>query len=355
MSYTNERKVHSFNQILKDIKAGGISSACLLFGTEQYLVSWAKQQLINTYVNEATKTMDLVVFETGEFDLPRFKEACETLPLFSERKVVILEGFDAVWGKYSKSVSQSDSDAVAGMIPELSPQTLVVITSEEDPDPKKKNRPKLLEALKNHGNVYDFDQLSDQDLKKFVNKRFREAGRIISPRALDALINNSGYFNKNIDYALYNLKSDIMKIIALSDSEEITEKDVIEGISDNLEHNVFKMLDSISGNRKETAFKLLNEMLLSGGNVQQILATIIGQLEMMLQVKELNEQGMKGAAISKKIGVHEFRVKKATGFVSNYTVGELRRILKNAFETDFRIKSGVLDGKLALEMLIAEI
>lgn len=355
MSYTNEKKAHAFNLILKDMKAGSVNGACLLYGSEQFLVSWAKDQLIKKYVSEATKAMDLVVFETGEFDIHRFKEACDTMPLFSEKKVVVLEGFEAVWGKYGKSVNQSNADEIAEMIPGISSQTLVIVMAGDDPDPKKKIKTKLFDALCNNGSVYDFGQLSNQDLKKFINKRLHGAGKMISPRALDTLLNSSGYFNKDIDYALYNLESDIQKIIALSESDEITEKDVIEGISDNLEHNVFKMLDAISANRKETAFKLMNDMILSGGNVQQILATIIGQLELMLQVKELSEEGLRADAISKKIKIHEFRVKKALGFVSNYNVRELRRILKNAFETDFRIKSGVLEGKLALEMMIAEI
>ena len=59
--------------------------------------------------------------------------------------------------------------------------------------------------------------------------------------------------------------------------------------------------------------------------------------------------------ISKKIKVHEFRVKNAYTFVTNFSERDLRRILISAFETDYRIKSGLLAAPLALEMLIADI
>ena len=39
----------------------------------------------------------------------------------------------------------------------------------------------------------------------------------------------------------------------------------------------------------------------------------------------------------------------------SFSVQELRRVLKTAFETDNRIKSGLFDERLALQMLIAEI
>lgn len=350
----SERRQHPFNKILKDLKAGALTGACLLYGHEQFLVTWAKDQIIKRFVNPATEALDLVIFEKGIYDFEKLKESCETMPVFSERKVVVLEGFDAVFGKYSREITQSDQEQVAELVCDIPESTLLVITCCEDPDPKKKNKTKLFNSLTEHGRSYDFSQLSQGDLKKFINKRFRTAGKNISPSAMDLLINNSGYFNNDIDYALYNLENDVMKIIALSAGTEVTEKDVLDGISDNLESGVFKMLDAISENRKDNAFRLLNDLLRSGVSEMQILATIAGQLELMLQVKELNEESQNQVAISKKIKVHEFRVKKALGFVRSYTEKDLRRILSSAFQTDYRIKTGMLDGKLALEMLIAE-
>ena len=116
-----------------------------------------------------------------------------------------------------------------------------------------------------------------------------------------------------------------------------------------------RMLDAISQNRKDTAFRLLNDMLRSGEPAMRILAVITGQLELMLEVRECLSAGMNQNAIPKAVGAHEFRVQKAAKFSSGYSEKELRRILVNAFETDVRIKSGILDEKLALEMLIAEI
>ena len=232
---------------------------------------------------------------------------------------------------------------------------MLIITAGEDPDPKKKDKPVLYGTVIECGSIYDFKVLSETDLKKFVMKRLRGMGKAISSRALNTLISSSGYYNKDVDYALYNLENDIKKIVALAEGGEITESDVINGISDNIEHAVFKMLDAISQNRKDTAFRLLNDMLRSGEPAMRILANITGQLELMLEVRECLSAGMNQKAIPKAVGAHEYRVHKAVKFSSGYNEKELRRILVNAFETDVRIKSGILDDKLALEMLIAEI
>ena len=75
----------------------------------------------------------------------------------------------------------------------------------------------------------------------------------------------------------------------------------------------------------------------------------------MLQTKELLEDGWQIGTIAKSIKVHEFRVKKAANFVRRYSVKTLKENLKAAYNTDVQIKRGLLDSRLALELLIAKI
>ena len=169
------------------------------------------------------------------------------------------------------------------------------------------------------------------------------------------LIQDSGYGNKEIDYNLFNMESDIKKVIAHSSGEEILSSDVALTISTNLETNVFAMLDAISRNRKEEAYRLLHNLLVSGEGVYKLLSLISSQLELILEVKEMREEGMNLAQIQKKLNVHEFRVKKAMGFTEKYSTDGLKRILSKAYEIDGNIKTGLLDQTLALELFIAEI
>ena len=169
------------------------------------------------------------------------------------------------------------------------------------------------------------------------------------------LIADSGYGNKEIDYNLYNLENDIKKVIAHSDGEEIVSSDVALTISTNLETNVFAMLDAISRNRKDEAYRLLHNLLVSGEGVYRLLALISSQLELILEVKEMREEGLKPPQMQKILGVHEFRIKKAMSVTEKYSREGLKRILSKAYEIDGNIKNGLLEQTLALELFIAEI
>lgn len=331
--YGKEKKEHAFQTFQRDIKEDNITNLVLFCGSEDYLVNWAADMIVKKYVQPVTKSLDFdnINMETAQVD--DITASCETAPILSEKKVVLIKNYD---GSFVKEITEYTSD-----LPE---STILIITCREA-DKK----------LAQNGRVYDFGPLHQKQLESFIAKRFKAAGKQAQRGMITTLINESGYMNKDIDYTLYNLDGDIKKIIALSEGDEITLNNIRAGISDNLEHGVFALMDAISSNKKDKAFDLLNQLLLSGVKEFNLLGSIISQFEIMLQTKELAEDGCQLGEIKRIIKVHEYRVRKSMDFVRKYSVKELKRILKNAYATDSKIKTGLLDSHLALEMLIAEI
>lgn len=115
------------------------------------------------------------------------------------------------------------------------------------------------------------------------------------------------------------------------------------------------MLDAIGRNRKDEAFRLLHNLLDAGTSVFNLLRLITDQLELILSVKEMKDEGMTLANIQKLLGVHQFRVKKAMAVTGQYSMEDLRRALSAAYEVDENIKTGLFEGDLALEYFIAKL
>lgn len=357
MGASNSRRSnrpHAFIQIGRDMKRGAIGSPLLLCGVESFLVDWAKGELIDRYVNQATRTMDLVTLDEEDISLGKIVEACETLPLFSEKKVVVLDNFTPVAGKRLQSMAPGDIEELCKYVKELPPTTLLIITFYGEVDGRRQAKSSLLKAVEAAGAVYNFSLLSGEDVRKFIVKRMKGAGKYARPGVISKLIVESGYLNQDIDYALYNLESDMKKLFSLCEGEEITMDLLDEAISGNLEHNVFRLLDAISTNRKDEAFRRLHDLLLTGANTFQLQALIVGQLELMLMGKEMRMEGMPLEQIEKDLKVHAYRLQKAMGFAERHSVEDLRRMLLIALDVEKNIKTGILDEKLAMEMLVAE-
>ena len=206
------------------------------------------------------------------------------------------------------------------------------------------------------GRVYDFQPLKDGQLKSFIEKRFNLAGKTYAASVINLIMSESGYGNKAIEYSLYNLENDLKKIIAHSgNSSEITAADVSDIIAANPENNVFAMLDAIGRNRKDEAFRLLHNLLDAGTPIFNLLRLITNQLELILSVKEMKDEGLKISAIQKTLGVHQFRIKKAMAVTGLYSMNDLKCALCAAYEVDENIKTGLLEGHLALEYFISKI
>lgn len=351
---TRTKKEHAFQTIGKDLKSDQLPNVILLCGEEQYLVQWAAKQLIDKYINKATESLDFTRLEPAGLTVNTIKESCETLSMLSERRVVLLPDFAPALGEKLKGFSESDEKELLEYLKDV-PETCLLLITAGAPEGKSKKKSKLKAGIEKAGTVYDFGPLSGAQLRSFIVKRLKASGKVCRNSVVDLLIQDSGYGNKEIEYNLYNLENDINKIIAHSDGDEILSSDVALTISSNLETNVFAMLDAISRNRKDEAYRLLYNLLASGEGVFRLLALISSQIELILEVKEMREDGMTPAQMQKFLGVHEFRIKKAMSVTEKYSAEQLKKILSKAYEIDGNIKSGLLDQRLALEFFIAQI
>lgn len=349
-NYKRPEKEHAFQTISKDIKEDKVGPVIAIFGREQYLVNWACEQIVNKYINPACKDMDLTVLEGEKINIDLIKEACETFTMMSDKKIVVVKDFTIFEGKKMKGFTENQENELIDYI-KIVPEGCILIITANSADKRKK----LFKVISESGQTYDFKALNDKDLKLFVEKRFRLAGKVTKPSIINEFVHSSGYFNKESNYTLYNLENDIRKIIAYSEGEEILLSDVLATVSGNIETSIFAMLDAISIGRKDEAYILLNSLLSSGESVYMVLSLIASQFETILEVKEMLEEGKNQKQIQGILKIHEFRIKKAMSFAGRYSVSNLRKILTKVYEIDRSIKTGVLEQNLALELFIAKI
>ena len=337
-NYKDKYKEHAFHLITKDIKAGNIDKPLVFYGSETYLIHWAVELVGKEFVNPISKELDLVVIEENDGNLDYIKSVCETFPMFSKKRVVVLKNF--------KEMNEAFVLYMADM-PEFC--QLIIICSELD------KKTKIYKEASKHWKEYEFDRLEENDLKKFIEKRFKASGKIIKKSLIAQIVNNSGYYDKESDYNLYNLENDVKKIIHYSQDQKIEAFHITESISGNVETNVYQMIDAISSNKKDEAFELLHNILLAGENIYYILAVIIGQFEIILEVKELREEGNSLSQMQKTLTIHEYRIKKAMLYGEKFSKNNIKETLEKLYEVDRNIKNGFIDGTLALEMIIARI
>ena len=109
------------------------------------------------YINPAVEMFDFVKFDGSEVSAGIVIEACETMPMMSEKRVVLVEDFD---------MAREDAGELAEYFAEF-PESTVLILVCKVPD----KRLKLFKAVKKYGSEYEFGILDNSLLKSFIIKR----------------------------------------------------------------------------------------------------------------------------------------------------------------------------------------
>lgn len=349
MAETRGRKsTHAYQKFNDELKNGQIKSPLFFYGREAYLIDWAVDMLVKKYVNPAVQELNFARLSGDEIDFNGLRNQCETLPMMSDKRVILVENFLPLSGKKLKGFGEEAEQELLAYIQDLPETTLLIFTAETAD-----KRRKLYKELERCGGCYDFKELDEKLLRSFIEKRLRIWKKKAGAGSIAAFIEASGYFDKETDYTLYNLENDLKKAAAHSSGETVRTEDFLGTVSGNAETNVFAMIDAMSKGRKDEAFHLLHNSLASGDSEYRLLALICGQFEIMLSVKEMQEEGMSHEAICRRMGVHEFRIKKASAFAGHYSVSRIRKILMQAYQVDKKIKTGLMEGRLALELLVA--
>ncbi|MGI6730978.1 MAG: DNA polymerase III subunit delta [Anaerovoracaceae bacterium] len=341
---------HAYKQLDTDLKKKALKGLLLFYGDEAYLIDWGIDTIIQKYVTPACTELDFSKLNGETVTLDEIKNNCETLPMLSPKRVVLIENFKILEGTKTKNIGENEEKELIKYLSSLPDSCLLILTS-----PRVDKRKKIFKTISQEGTAYDFCRLEPKQLRAWISKKFKEAGKKASSEVIGELVAFSGYYDKESDYTLYHMDNDLKKIIAYSDGPEILWNNINNNLSGNINTFIFDMIDAVSKGKKEEAFQLLHNLLLYGENEYKILALICSQFEAILSVKELQEEGQNEREIKNILGIHEFRIKKAREFGRSYSVNHLRKVLQKAYEVDRNIKSGLLEASLALEMFIAEI
>ena len=349
MAYKSAKVEHAFQTFHKDLKTGFFPEVLFLIGEEEYLIEWAAKSLANKYVDKSMLDIDFVKMSENE-ELDEILASCDTFSIFSERRVIWAKDFAPLLKKNAKGFGEKELEKVASYLESPNPQSILIFSTA---NPEEGSG--LVKLLKKHCKVYDFDRLDRPQLNAFAEKRFKAAGFSIDRSVLKYLIDETGYFNRETEYTIFNLENDIKKIVAYNENGVISEEDIDATLKGDLDKFAFDFLDAVTSNKKDVAFRMLSNILGSGGEAYSVLGLLVNQFELMLEVKEMSEDTRDTQVMADTLKMNLYRVKKALSFADKFEKKKLQSILGQLYEIDRNIKTGMIEQNLALELLIGRI
>lgn len=316
-----------------DIKAGSFQPVYLLYGEESYLKKQYGQKLRQALAG-VDDTMNVAFYEGKNINSGEIIDLAETLPFFAERRLIMLE---------NSGVFKSSSEELADYMKHVAETTCFVFVEEEVD-----KRGKMYKAVKNVGRAVEFQRQTEEVLTRWILARLGREQKKITRQVLQLFLEKTGNDMEYIDKELEKLFCYTLgrEVVSAADVEEVCVAQTTG--------KIFEMVDKIAGKQQKQALELYYDLLALKEPPMRILFLIARQFQILLQVKDLKRQGYDNKQIAAKAKIPEFAVRKNFTQAGRFTSGQLREAVEDCVQAEEDVKTGSLNDRLAVELLIVK-
>ena len=314
-----------------------------VYGEVPDLVEKKSSEMINKYLQTEKDDFNFIKFNLYETEITPIIEETLTMPFFSDKKAILVKNAYVFTGeKVTKELNQN-TDQLIEFLEKYDGDNLIIFEVYQN---KLDERKKLTKALKKNGQLKKVEQMSEEEIKKWIQSKLNENYKDIKQDALNLFIELTG-----VNFNIVSQELDKLMLF-LGDRPTINKDDVHQNINRSLEQNVFLLTEYIQKRQKNKAIQLVKDLINMKEEPIKLLALITSNYRLYYQCKILNQKGYSGQQIAKTVNVHPYRVKLALGQVRHYQLEDLLNIINSCAETDYKLKSSYMDKHLILELFI---
>lgn len=318
------------NRINEDIKTGQWKQMYLLYGEEAYLRKQYRDRLKAAIAGD--DAMNCNFYEGKNLPVGEVIDLAETLPFFADRRLIVIQG---------SGLFKSGGEELAEYLANPAKSAyFIFVETEVD------RRSRLYKAVSKGGYAAEFTLQEEATLKKWILGMVKRENKSISAQALEYFLEKTGTDMENIHREAEKLFCYCMDkdAIGISDIEEICTK--------RLSSHIFDMINAIADKKQQKALELYYELLALKEPPLRILFLIARQFNLLMQVKALLGKGFSNKTIGEKVGLSGFIAGKYVTQSQRFTAQELRLAVEACVETEEAVKTGKMDDRMSLELLI---
>lgn len=320
------------------------------YGSDSYRIKEKINTVVKSYKAKHKSGMNFERFDLSvEADFEKFKNFIGAFSMFAEKKLALIENLFS-----AKNELQENFIEYAKKNLSKDQERFVVIGQELETGEKKdkyilRHGAELFKFLTGPAaESQEFETLEGVKLENWIKKQVLEKGGKIEPAAVRKI---AAFVGSD----LWQIGNETDKLVAYKKGQIISEKDVDLMVKAKIESDVFKTIDALAQRNRPQAFKFLHRQLLNGESEIYLLTMLVYQFRNLLLVKEQIEKGVPFYNLQKKLKLHPFVLRKTFEQSKNYSFSGLKRIYEHMLQMDVEIKSGRIEPKTALDVIVAEV
>lgn len=320
-------------EMLKENLKTKIFPAYIINGGESYLTVSALKSIeiaLNLTLTEFNKKVFADDFKGSAEDII---DSCKVLPLASEHRLVVVNDYVGKKNESEKKVFQK-------YLQNPNPSTCLVFFST--------NKSEFFDTLKSNAQEVDCLKVSNNFLFMFLKNRLSECGLQIENSCINKFLDSCNYSVTNLDTEVAKMAS----IKLSSQQRTITEADIENNITKNLTYVIFDLTAALSRKDANKVYALIDAMLKNKEQPVSIISTLSNHFRRLFFV---SRSDFSKRELSEMLNIKEYAVTKYSEQTSLFSQKSLKEIFDLCLQVEFMAKSGQMEGKNAINYLVANI
>src|SRR5699024_2467898 len=336
-------KMKNIQKELANIKKGNYAPIYLVLGEERYFIEQIRETIIEEALDEEAMDLNFSSFDMEEDTINDALFEASSFPFFGDQKVVFVQNPYFLTGKKVKNAPNHNIDEIEEYIKNTAEFTILVLFA---PYEKLDRRKKITKSLEKNAQFIDVSSPYPNEVNRYVKEIIKEKGYQMTDGAFQL-------FMERTDGQLTKMMHELSKLFLYHvDPKKITKDSIQYLVPKSLEQNVFELNTLVLNNQVEASIEAYHDLLVQKEEPIKIVALLISQFRLLLQVKILKKQGYPQGDIAKVLKVHPYRVKLALQNVRRYDQKLLSEALDYLIDADYKMKTGQIDQELQIELFI---
>ena len=287
-------------------------------------------------------------FDGSETSVPEVLAAVKSYPFLADKRLVIVKGLISHITR--RGAGKTAVQRLIDELPTLPDYARLVLV---EGDTLQENNV-VLKAAREMNNGYIGTFRVPENLTNWIIKRAKEEYQAeITAQAAGAI---ASVVNDDIRLAA----NELHKLVCyVDDDHAINEEDVAALTPYVAEANIFEMVDALASGDGARALQQIHQSLRDNPSDPgfRLFTMIVRQFRLLLMAKDHLQGGggSQSSVVAKALSVHPFVAGKVSRQSRDFTAGQLDAILKRLQRYDQDMKTGRIEPRLALDLLVSSL
>lgn len=306
-------------------------------GTDLFLIENKVDELIK---NLKVEPFNILTYDLSETDVYEFIEEIMTVSLLADKKVVKVRN---PWFFYEERADDLSTLKQYFVNPKSDTTVIFMLTKPFNEELE------LSQEAKKYLFIETVTEMKRDDLLPYLKTHFGNKGYKIEEEALHELL-------ARVNFEFHLLAREIEKLeLYAYNNKKITLQDVKLLVPRNLEDNIFELTNAIIAHNKKRMLEVYYDLLVKNVDPVTIVGRISNQFKEMITTKSLLKKGYRQHEIKKYFDVSDGRAYYLVLNANKLKEVVLINYYQSLANLDYRIKSGEIDKKLALEIWLLKV